>query len=307
MTDGEIELFWNLYEKMNREGRLKNPSHKYCQNCKKIYPTSSDHWRITSNGYLWCQHQYNKSKEKEYRKRYSDMSTFIMRKYGSIKQRCTNTNNPRFKKYQGRLNMRQDEFIDWANTTLPKFLKENDIIDIRKVGVELDRIDRDKGYELTNIQWLTTKQHQKKSSQESYKPVLQYTKSGKFIKRWDSASQANEWVNKKVTSPYGVFTCCLGYQKSIAGYRWFYESDKNRIEQFLKNKEKERKEFCKYCQSIIPLPNPGQSNDHWRWSSDKRYRSYTDTNGNSHRGTWRCKIKDRDSIQESRLKEKSNI
>ena len=53
--------------------------------------------------------------------------------------------------------------------------------------------------------------------------------------------------------------------------------------------------FCKYCNEIHKLPEIGQSNNFWRWSSNKKYR-----NG----GFFRCKKQETDRSKESWEKNK---
>ena len=53
-------------------------------------------------------------------------------------------------------------------------------------------------------------------------PVLQYTKSGEFIKRWRSARAAG--INMRKSSGSAITECCMNKRKSIYGYVWKYET-----------------------------------------------------------------------------------
>lgn len=53
------------------------------------------------------------------------------------------------------------------------------------------------------------------------KSVLQYTKDGIFVKRWESISLANKHYNTAHISD-----CCLGKRKSCGGFVWVFEKQK---------------------------------------------------------------------------------
>lgn len=80
-----------------------------------------------------------------------------------------------------------------------------------------------RGYKHTEEELKKMRQVQKPKS------VLQYDSTGKFIKRWDSASQAAKEL--------GLFTltiknCCekVGFVKSSGGFIWIYEEDKDTVD-----------------------------------------------------------------------------
>ncbi len=50
------------------------------------------------------------------------------------------------------------------------------------------------------------------------KSILQYDLKGNFIKKWDSATLASQFFNKK--SPAAITECCRGLRKSIYGFKW---------------------------------------------------------------------------------------
>lgn len=54
------------------------------------------------------------------------------------------------------------------------------------------------------------------------RPVLQFTKDGEFVTRYESVSEAAESVNGKGPN---IVKCCSGVKKSMYGYVWKYESE----------------------------------------------------------------------------------
>lgn len=52
------------------------------------------------------------------------------------------------------------------------------------------------------------------------KPVLQYTKDGKFIKEFNSAVEAERFLNVKGGH---VSSCCTGKRKTAYGYKWCFK------------------------------------------------------------------------------------
>ena len=55
------------------------------------------------------------------------------------------------------------------------------------------------------------------------RPVLQYTKSGEFIKEWECGKEAAMFYN---VDPSSLMRCCQGKFKSSAGYVWKYKNEK---------------------------------------------------------------------------------
>jgi hypothetical protein len=72
----------------------------------------------------------------------------IYKIWANIKQRCTNTANPRYKDYGGRgITMCEQ----WLNSFETFYADIGD----RPDDLTLDRIDNDKGYEPNNVRWVT--------------------------------------------------------------------------------------------------------------------------------------------------------
>ena len=52
------------------------------------------------------------------------------------------------------------------------------------------------------------------------KPILQYTKDGKFIREWNSATTASKEVK---IHQQNICHCCKGRTKSSGGFIWKYK------------------------------------------------------------------------------------
>jgi group I intron endonuclease len=52
------------------------------------------------------------------------------------------------------------------------------------------------------------------------KEVYQYTKDGKFVKRWGCISDAGKALSADIS---GITKCCKGNRKTVGGYIWTYE------------------------------------------------------------------------------------
>lgn len=63
----------------------------------------------------------------------------------------------------------------------------------------------------------------RKISESKKKPVLQYTKDGKFIKEYESTKDAG---NELLIEPSSITKCCKGKKKSCGGYIWKYKEVK---------------------------------------------------------------------------------
>jgi hypothetical protein len=87
-----------------------------------------------------------------------------------------------------------------------------------------------------NLEWCTysynntyndrAKKSGKKSGKTLTRPILQFTKDGEFVRRWDSAIQVESELGIKYS---GITKCCEGRYKTSGGYVWGYEKDYERI------------------------------------------------------------------------------
>ena len=60
------------------------------------------------------------------------------------------------------------------------------------------------------------------------RPIIQYSLDGKYIKRYDSLSEAAREFNTNNIS--NIKSCCQGKIKSAYNFLWRYEDDKITIE-----------------------------------------------------------------------------
>ena len=67
-----------------------------------------------------------------------------------------------------------------------------------------------------------SEEHRKHNGEAHKKPVVQFSKNGDFIKRYDCAKNAGIELNIQNVS---ITACCRGKIKSAGGYVWKYESD----------------------------------------------------------------------------------
>lgn len=91
----------------------------------------------------------------------------------------------------------------------------------------VNHIDENKSNNFVeNLEWCTHKYNTNygnaisKRTRNSTKKVYQFTRSGHFIKVWDSATQASEVMN---ISNKGISQCCNKNKKSYKNYLWSFE------------------------------------------------------------------------------------
>ena len=107
--------------------------------------------------------------------------------WAQIKQRCTNPNNPQYRYYGGRGVTMCDR---WLNSF------EDFYADVggRPAGMTLDRVDNNKGYELTNVRWAT-----KSEQARNRRCVVTVSHDGKrmFLHEWADYLGVSHEVLKK--------------------------------------------------------------------------------------------------------------
>ena len=64
-----------------------------------------------------------------------------------------------------------------------------------------------------------SEEHKKAIGDANSKKILQYTKSGQFIREWPSATEAQRELG---IAKSGISKCCKGKYKSAGGYVWKY-------------------------------------------------------------------------------------
>lgn len=103
------------------------------------------------------------------------------------------------------------------------FLKRDDFSNL-----EVNHKDENKqNNHVENLEWLTKTQNNKygtkiERQQKKIKiPVLQYDLDGKFIKEWESATDAEIAISNKTTG--AISHCIKKYTKTAYGYIWRYK------------------------------------------------------------------------------------
>lgn len=106
---------------------------------------------------------------------------------------------------------------------------------------EVDHIDTDRTNNMVdNLRWVTNRDNHlniitrmrcsaawsqmwKDGKMDGNKKcVVQLTREGNFIREWESASKAAEFIG---APPVGVIRVCLGKRKHCRGYKWLYKED----------------------------------------------------------------------------------
>ena len=82
---------------------------------------------------------------------------------------------------------------------------------------------------LENLEWTTAKEninfgtHNERSAKARSKQILQYSKSGDFIREWKSASEVERVLG---INRGNITQCCRGRYKSIGGFIWKYKEER---------------------------------------------------------------------------------
>lgn len=76
-----------------------------------------------------------------------------------------------------------------------------------------------------NLEWCTSQYNNiygtriERAIKSKSIPIIQFTKEGKFIRKWDSVIEASKELGFYHSS---IIECCKGRRKSAGGYRWKY-------------------------------------------------------------------------------------
>lgn len=92
--------------------------------------------------------------------------------------------------------------------------------------LEVNHINEDKtDNRVENLEWCNSQYnnnygtHNERMAKTNSKPILQFSKEGDFIRKWDSATQ----VERELGFYQGyISSCCKGKEKSAYGFKWFY-------------------------------------------------------------------------------------
>ena len=74
-----------------------------------------------------------------------------------------------------------------------------------------------------NLEWCTNEYN---SNYSKAKPILQFSKEGDFIKKWDSTREVERELNFNQSN---ISSCCLGKLNTAYNYKWGYEEDFEKI------------------------------------------------------------------------------
>ena len=85
-------------------------------------------------------------------------------------------------------------------------------------------------YNKSNLEWCNREYNVNYGSrtEKTQKPILQFTKNGEFVRRWESISEVKRELGFDISS---IIKCCKGKKryKSVGGFKWGYEKDYERI------------------------------------------------------------------------------
>lgn len=82
---------------------------------------------------------------------------------------------------------------------------------------------------LDNLEWCTYRYnlnygtHNARANETRKKPILQYSKTGEFIREWKSVTDLN--LETGIDMGH-VTACCRGKRKTAGGYCWKYKNEK---------------------------------------------------------------------------------
>ena len=160
---------------------------------------------------LYCREWRLLNKESVINKRKEKHKIFPWKRIlESIKQRCNNLKNKRYKSYGGR-------GIKCLITEKElKFLWFRDKAYLLK-HPSIDRINNDGNYCIDNCKFIEFSHN---SAKDKNKPILQFSLDGTFIKEWDSISDACKYYCTSVSN----ISCVLRKRsKSAKSFIWKYK------------------------------------------------------------------------------------
>lgn len=98
---------------------------------------------------------------------------------------------------------------------------------------EINHIDEDKTNNcVENLEWcnriynLNYGSRIERTAKANSIPILQFTKDGEFVRKWDSSIQVERELG---IDNSGIIRCCKGKYKSAGGFVWGYADDYERI------------------------------------------------------------------------------
>jgi hypothetical protein len=90
-----------------------------------------------------------------------------------------------------------------------------------QLSPSVDRLDDSKGYSFDNIRLVTWYENCKKGIDNKKRKVNQYDLEGKYLKTFNSISDALRYLGKRTKASH-ITRCCKGEQNHTFGYQWRY-------------------------------------------------------------------------------------
>lgn len=104
----------------------------------------------------------------------------------------------------------QELFTKWVASDYNKLLTPS-----------FDRTDPRGNYEFSNIIIMTWEENKAKGQSDHWISVLQYSIESKFIKKYNSITEAAIAVGNEERQP-GIVACCKGKKKQAYSFKWRY-------------------------------------------------------------------------------------
>lgn len=81
---------------------------------------------------------------------------------------------------------------------------------------------------VSNLEWCTQKYNINYGTRNERisKPIIQFSKDGKFIKEWQSITQASKELN--INCPH-ICDCCNGKRNFCGGFKWMYMEENKKV------------------------------------------------------------------------------
>jgi hypothetical protein len=196
---------------------------KSCNTCGEEKELEFFSFRKESNTYrMDCkdcraikQRKYvNENKQDVYARRNDFYKRFPwMQSYRAIRHRCNNSNASDYQWYGGRgikcLITKEEVKFLWFRDKAYKMNRPS-----------IDRINNDGHYTLDNCQFIEQSDNSKKANVFKKKIIVQFSLDGKFIKDWESVTEASKFIKRSTSSICGALK---NRQKTSGGFIWKYK------------------------------------------------------------------------------------
>ena len=112
----------------------------------------------------------------------------------------------------------------------------------KKINMVIFNEDGSIDKERTSIEWVTYKEnndygtHNERIAKALSKPVLQFSKTGEFIREWESVNECK----RNGFSASAVCRCCNGKIPYYKGFIWKYKDNKREYDEQIYNENKDR-------------------------------------------------------------------